>query len=116
MHIIGSPPLHPPPSPFPPDAPAPPAGLQRAKEQGPIASTQRLVAYHEAGHAVMALLTPEFDSVTKVRCLFLYHHLTPHARNHKQRPVETIRSCVFGANRLHALGCLSLPRLFCCLP
>ena len=27
---------------------------------------QRLVAYHEAGHAVMGLLTPDYDSVTKV--------------------------------------------------
>jgi len=27
---------------------------------------QRLVAYHEAGHAAMALLTPDYDQVTKV--------------------------------------------------
>jgi SpoVK/Ycf46/Vps4 family AAA+-type ATPase len=27
---------------------------------------QRLVAYHEAGHAVMGLLTPDYDLVTKV--------------------------------------------------
>jgi len=27
---------------------------------------QRLVAYHEAGHAVMGLLTPDYDMVTKV--------------------------------------------------
>mmetsp|Transcript_66828 Transcript_66828/g.127278 ORF Transcript_66828/g.127278 Transcript_66828/m.127278 type:complete len:709 (-) Transcript_66828:51-2177(-) len=27
---------------------------------------QRLVAYHEAGHAIMALLTPDYDMVTKV--------------------------------------------------
>ena len=27
---------------------------------------QRLVAYHEAGHAVMGLLTPDYDTVTKV--------------------------------------------------
>merc|ERR1712193_190295 len=27
---------------------------------------QRLVAYHEAGHAIMGLLTPEYDMVTKV--------------------------------------------------
>ena len=27
---------------------------------------QRLVAYHEAGHAAMALLTPDYDMVTKV--------------------------------------------------
>merc|ERR1719399_2363309 len=27
---------------------------------------QRLVAYHEAGHAVMGLLTPDYDDVTKV--------------------------------------------------
>merc|ERR1719163_2409186 len=27
---------------------------------------QRLVAYHEAGHAVMGLLTPDYDQVTKV--------------------------------------------------
>eukprot|EP00962_Isochrysis_galbana_P040951 scaffold14914_cov82-Isochrysis_galbana.AAC.2 len=42
-------------------------GLQRAKETGPIGSTQRLVAYHEAGHAVMALLTPKFDAVSKAK-------------------------------------------------
>jgi len=30
---------------------------------------QRLVAYHEAGHAVMGLLTPEYDSVNKVTIL-----------------------------------------------
>merc|ERR1719152_227846 len=29
-------------------------------------SRQRLVAYHEAGHAVMAALTPSYDTVTKV--------------------------------------------------
>merc|ERR1719460_723974 len=29
-------------------------------------SRQRLVAYHEAGHAVMGLLTPDYDMVTKV--------------------------------------------------
>merc|ERR1719310_1399045 len=29
-------------------------------------SRQRLVAYHEAGHAAMALLTPDYDMVTKV--------------------------------------------------
>merc|ERR1711933_171261 len=27
---------------------------------------QKLVAYHEAGHAVMGLLTPDYDMVTKV--------------------------------------------------
>merc|ERR1719482_1975999 len=27
---------------------------------------QRLAAYHEAGHAAMALLTPDYDQVTKV--------------------------------------------------
>merc|ERR1719335_2140733 len=27
---------------------------------------QRLVAYHEAGHAIMGLLTPDYDMVTKV--------------------------------------------------
>merc|ERR1712050_514945 len=27
---------------------------------------QRLVAYHESGHAIMGLLTPEYDMVTKV--------------------------------------------------
>ena len=27
---------------------------------------QRLVAYHEAGHAVMGALTPDYDMVTKV--------------------------------------------------
>jgi len=30
---------------------------------------QRLVAYHEAGHAVMGLLTPDYDSVNKVTIL-----------------------------------------------
>merc|ERR1719263_1036310 len=30
---------------------------------------QRLVAYHEAGHAVMGLLTPEYDQVAKVTIL-----------------------------------------------
>merc|ERR1719352_173594 len=30
---------------------------------------QRLVAYHEAGHAVMGLLTPDYDMVTKVTIL-----------------------------------------------
>ena len=30
---------------------------------------QRLVAYHEAGHAVMGLLTPNYDMVTKVTIL-----------------------------------------------
>ena len=32
-------------------------------------SRQRLVAYHEAGHAVMGLLTPDYDMVTKVTIL-----------------------------------------------
>merc|ERR1711959_683004 len=27
---------------------------------------QRLVAYHEAGHAIMGLLTPDYDMITKV--------------------------------------------------
>jgi len=31
-----------------------------------FAARQRLVAYHEAGHAAMALLTPDYDQVTKV--------------------------------------------------
>jgi len=30
---------------------------------------QRLVAYHEAGHAVMGLLTPDYDQVNKVTIL-----------------------------------------------
>merc|ERR1719163_1669995 len=30
---------------------------------------QKLVAYHEAGHAVMGLLTPGYDDVTKVTIL-----------------------------------------------
>ena len=30
---------------------------------------QRLVSYHEAGHAVMGLLTPDYDMVTKVTIL-----------------------------------------------
>merc|ERR1719396_245622 len=32
-------------------------------------SRQRLLAYHEAGHAVMGLLTPDYDMVTKVTIL-----------------------------------------------
>jgi len=41
-------------------------GLQKSSEKTPITSRQRLVAYHEAGHAVMGLVTPEYDAVTKV--------------------------------------------------
>ncbi len=40
-------------------------GMQ--KETGTnIKSRQELVAYHEAGHAIMALVTPDYDTVTKV--------------------------------------------------
>ena len=31
-----------------------------------LTSRQRLVAYHEAGHAIMALVTPDYDTVSKV--------------------------------------------------
>merc|ERR1719277_2253633 len=31
-----------------------------------FSARQRLVAYHEAGHAIMGLLTPDYDMVTKV--------------------------------------------------
>ena len=88
------PPAHRSPSPCPPLLlPLPPAPLYprqpcgaRAHEQvdyaidrltvGMVKSTgtnfpdrQRLVAYHEAGHAVMGLLTPEYDQVAKVTIL-----------------------------------------------
>merc|ERR1719160_814259 len=40
-------------------------GMQ--KETGmSFPNRQRLVAYHEAGHAIMGLLTPDYDMVTKV--------------------------------------------------
>merc|ERR1712127_924235 len=38
-----------------------------SKTTGPsFPARQKLVAYHEAGHAVMGLLTPDYDMVTKV--------------------------------------------------
>ena len=40
---------------------------------------QRLVAYHEAGHAVMGLLTPDYDMVTKARQPCLCHPLLPYS-------------------------------------
>merc|ERR1719399_1408576 len=40
-------------------------GLQKTTGTS-FPARQRLVAYHEAGHAVAALLTPDYDMVTKV--------------------------------------------------
>merc|ERR1719362_904951 len=40
-------------------------GLQKTTGMA-FPTRQRLVAYHEAGHAVMGLLTPDYDMVTKV--------------------------------------------------
>merc|ERR1719326_1437909 len=40
-------------------------GMQKATGMS-FPKRQRLVAYHEAGHAIMGLLTPEYDMVTKV--------------------------------------------------
>merc|ERR1712224_1041546 len=40
-------------------------GMQKATGMS-FPSRQRLVAYHEAGHAIMGLLTPDYDMVTKV--------------------------------------------------
>jgi len=40
-------------------------GLQKTTGTS-FPSRQRLVAYHEAGHAVMGLVTPDYDMVTKV--------------------------------------------------
>merc|ERR1719230_1221395 len=40
-------------------------GLQKTTGTS-FPNRQRLVAYHEAGHAVMGLLTPDYDMVTKV--------------------------------------------------
>ena len=38
---------------------------------------QRLVAYHEAGHAVMGLLSPDYDLVTKVTVIPRTNGATP---------------------------------------
>merc|ERR1719191_2487697 len=40
-------------------------GLQKTSGTN-FPARQRLVAYHEAGHAVAGLLTPDYDMVTKV--------------------------------------------------
>merc|ERR1719262_856142 len=40
-------------------------GMQKATGMS-FPQRQRLVAYHEAGHALMGLLTPDYDMVTKV--------------------------------------------------
>merc|ERR1712046_248267 len=40
-------------------------GMQKATGMT-FPNRQRLVAYHEAGHAIMGLLTPDYDMVTKV--------------------------------------------------
>merc|ERR1719281_2037218 len=40
-------------------------GMQKATGMS-FPKRQRLVAYHEAGHAIMGLLTPDYDTVTKV--------------------------------------------------
>eukprot|EP00747_Dinoflagellata_sp_TGD_P157048 gnl/TRDRNA2_/TRDRNA2_177714_c1_seq1.p1 gnl/TRDRNA2_/TRDRNA2_177714_c1~~gnl/TRDRNA2_/TRDRNA2_177714_c1_seq1.p1 ORF type:complete len:703 (-),score=174.90 gnl/TRDRNA2_/TRDRNA2_177714_c1_seq1:175-2283(-) len=40
-------------------------GMQKATGMT-FPSRQRLVAYHEAGHAIMGLMTPDYDMVTKV--------------------------------------------------
>jgi len=40
-------------------------GMQKSTGMS-FPARQRLVAYHEAGHAAMALLTPDYDTVTKV--------------------------------------------------
>merc|ERR1712070_589391 len=40
-------------------------GMQKATGMS-FPNRQRLVAYHEAGHALMGLLTPDYDMVTKV--------------------------------------------------
>jgi len=40
-------------------------GMQKATGMS-FPARQRLVAYHEAGHAIMGLLTPDYDMVTKV--------------------------------------------------
>ena len=39
------------------------------KSTGTSFNRQRLVAYHEAGHAIMGALTPDYDMVTKVTIL-----------------------------------------------
>jgi len=41
-------------------------GMQKASGGPSFPNRQKLVAYHEAGHAVMGLLTPDYDMVTKV--------------------------------------------------
>merc|ERR1711904_237949 len=40
-------------------------GMQKATGMS-FPKRQRLVAYHEAGHAIMGLMTPDYDMVTKV--------------------------------------------------
>merc|ERR1719262_1093294 len=40
-------------------------GMQKSTGMS-FPNRQRLVAYHEAGHAIMGLLTPDYDMVTKV--------------------------------------------------
>merc|ERR1719389_1351540 len=40
-------------------------GMQKATGMS-FPARQRLVAYHEAGHAIMGLMTPDYDMVTKV--------------------------------------------------
>lgn len=40
-------------------------GMQKTNQAMPV-SRQRLVAYHEAGHAIMGAVTPDYDMVTKV--------------------------------------------------
>merc|ERR1719161_2856781 len=40
-------------------------GMQKSTGMS-FPNRQRLVAYHEAGHAIMGLMTPEYDMVTKV--------------------------------------------------
>merc|ERR1719316_1451065 len=40
-------------------------GMQKSTGMS-FPARQRLVAYHEAGHAIMGLLTPDYDMVTKV--------------------------------------------------
>ena len=44
-------------------------GLPQVKDRSAFPARQRLVSYHEAGHAVMGLLTPDYDAVTKVTIL-----------------------------------------------
>jgi cell division protease FtsH len=41
-------------------------GMQKSTGDGKKPERQKLVAYHEAGHAIMGLLLPDYDMVTKV--------------------------------------------------